>query len=284
MKNDYLNAVYENIWDTRSLPCAWFMDYSVFPAHFHSSFEFTYQIKGETHVILDGQPYVLKPGEMLLVSGSIVHAGTSSPGSDSYVMIIPLPAVPYLQSALSGKVFKRPIMEKCSVTKDAVDCMKKVIPYLDMLDRPDSYSPYKTYISSALLKGYAYTFFSLLIKEVGLCDLQSSKTSLLAQDILNYLQANYLEPITLDTLCNEFGYSRSRFSHIFNNYFGCSLTKYLNILRCLHFNDIFNDQSDLDIADAALDCGFGSVRSFYRAYRDLYGHSPRQDDSSYSSV
>ena len=100
------------------------------------------------------------------------------------------------------------------------------------------------------------------------------------EDILNYLQANYLEPITLDTLCNEFGYSRSRFSHIFNNYFGCSLTKYLNILRCLHFNDIFNDQSDLDIADAALDCGFGSVRSFYRAYRDLYGHSPRQDDSA----
>ena len=94
-------------------------------------------------------------------------------------------------------------------------------------------------------KGYAYTFFSLLIKEVGLCDLQSSKTSLLAQDILNYLQANYLEPITLDTLCNEFGYSRSSFSHIFNNYFGCSLTKYLNILRCLHFNDSEQKQEEV---------------------------------------
>ncbi len=271
------NVIYEHFWDVRSIPSAWASENNEFGAHFHSSFEFIYQRSGTTYALLDGQPYTLCAGDLLMISGSVVHASTSGPGSSIYVLIVPLPAVPYLQSALSGKAFDSPILHSCLITAEIVHCIEAMLPYRDHCKIKNSCYTYDSYIESALIKGYAYTFMSLLIHEVGLHDLQSSRSTMLVQEILVYLQNNYKEQISLDSLCLQFGYSRSRFSHIFNSYFGCSLNRYLNILRCQQIEDELETDHKLDITDAALNCGFGSVRSFYRMYRELYGHSPRQE-------
>jgi AraC-like DNA-binding protein len=113
----------------------------------------------------------------------------------------------------------------------------------------------------------------LLIQESGLTELSNNRTISLAQEILIYLQDNYLKPVTLKDTALHFGYSKSRFSHIFNEYFDCTLVDYINGLRSRHALKLLQE-SDITVTEIGLSCGFDSTRTFYRAFSKTFSCTP----------
>lgn len=95
------------------------------------------------------------------------------------------------------------------------------------------------------------------------------------EEILMYLQEHYLEPCCLEDIATYFGYSKSRFSHIFNQYFGCRLVEYINGLRCCYALELIKEKK-LSILEVAYESGFESTRTFYRAFQNYYGLTPRK--------
>lgn len=94
------------------------------------------------------------------------------------------------------------------------------------------------------------------------------------QKALAYLQEHFREDLTLEAVAREVALSPWAFSHRFSSTAGRNFRAYLNGLRVREARRLLADPHR-KVIDVALDCGFTSLRSFNRAYRDETGTTPR---------
>lgn len=230
--------------------------------HFHSSIEMVYVHSGALIAMLDGEIVCVQAGQLLIVSGYMVHTYRTETENDVTVLIIPTTFVPSLQKTLRDNVF---CSNCCNVTEN-----KKIRTLLHMIC--DGWTDY----SLETKRGLSYTLLGMLITQVGLSPRAADSRSLgVIKDVLIYLQSNYQSPISLETLSQQFGYSKSRFSHLFNETLGCSPGVFINSLRCQHAARVMME-SDMTLLEVAMNAGFECPRTFYRAFKQYYGQTPTQ--------
>ena len=128
--------------------------------------------------------------------------------------------------------------------------------------------------NTLFLNAMGEALLALLIDRIGLEENTADDESNLIKRILIHLQDHSAEPITVSQVAAHFGYSAGRFSHIFNERIGCSFTRYVNNLRCYKARRMLAE-SDLPLIDIATACGFSSVRTFHRVYKEFTGETPR---------
>ena len=234
-----------------------------FPAHFHSSIELVYVKSGKITVIMNGHPYTVTEGQMILTSSYSVHVYSTEEGehNETITIIIPMTSIPSLQKILNQKAFKQEIYD---VSKD-----EELSALLEIACRNwHDYSP-------ETIKGISYMVLGLLISRVGLIDHPGNQKSNLMRDVLIYLQNNYQQPIRMEHLARHFGYSKSRFSRLFHDHLGCSMIEYLSNIRCRQAA-LLLIESDMTMLDIALAVGFECLRTFYRAFKNCYQMTPTQ--------
>lgn len=231
--------------------------------HFHSSIELLYVESGEITAVLDGQSYHVPQGHMLLSSSYSMHAYRTEAGKENQVviMIIPLACVPSLQKTLNKKAF-------CSVVYDARED-RELSTLFPMF--PEKWRQY----GNEICKGFSYAVLGLLIERVGLKEQPSNNQIGLMRDVLIYLQNNYHQPLRMETLARQFGYSKSRFSRLFHDHLGCSMIEYVSVLRCRQAAQLLLE-SDMTMLDIAMNVGFECLRTFYRAFKNCYEMTPTQ--------
>ena len=174
---------------------------------------------------------------------------------------IPLATVPSLQTSLSQKRFAADIVR----AEDAAECAR----LLQLAANP-VHEQNQNYINGLYL-----AVLALLMEKVGLKDKVPSAESDLVRELLMYLQNHFSEELTVAGTAAQFGYSAGRFSHIFNARVGCSFTRYVNGLRCRMAEKVLRE-SNMPLMDVASACGFSSMRTFHRVYREYAGHTPRR--------
>lgn len=130
------------------------------------------------------------------------------------------------------------------------------------------------------VKGYIYTILGILTQRLGLCEREQNRQNDLAKEILVYLQENFLLPLTLESVAEHFGYSKSRFSHIFNSFFGCGINQYISSLRCRKAASLAEES--MPLIDAAMNSGFDSMRTFYRSFKAQFGITPSEYCKNYA--
>jgi len=93
--------------------------------------------------------------------------------------------------------------------------------------------------------------------------------------VVEYIENNYTEPITLSALAEKFGFSKHYLSRMFTRVLGVPFRQYLNIIRIKYAAEriILNRES---IADIAFGCGFNSISTFNRTFREIKGCTPVQ--------
>ena len=82
------------------------------------------------------------------------------------------------------------------------------------------------------------------------------------------------EKISLSEISSHLGFSKYYFSKLFNSYMKCSFESYLASIRLTKF--IEQLKPDTNITKLAFDCGFESISSFYRNFKNTLGTTPRQ--------
>ena len=268
----YQNGYYELSRDNITLPNCGETINDCFPAHFHKALEIYYVIDGEIDATINGQTYTGTPGCFFLSSSYAIHGYNTGKSSLGYVMIAPYDIVKPYHSLFANKVFASPYLPASPENERLVSAMKEFHQFYAADPHPTS--PVRV----SIMNSYVNLIIGLLIDLVGLTEAHSDKGTLLSKDVLRYLQENYLEPLTLASISTHFGYSKSRFSHIFNQYFGCSLTDYLNTLRCRHACRLLSETggADATITELSLACGFDSTRTFYRVFKNYTGITPTE--------
>jgi AraC-like DNA-binding protein len=100
--------------------------------------------------------------------------------------------------------------------------------------------------------------------------------------VKKYIEKNYMEDITLDTLAEIAGYSKYHFSRIFKQYTGSSHIEYVNKTRINVAQKLLLDP-DISITEVAMNSGFTSITSFNRVFKEIKHCTPSEFKKFYKS-
>ncbi len=91
--------------------------------------------------------------------------------------------------------------------------------------------------------------------------------------VLEFMQARFREPLTLDRLAREAGVSRFHFARLFHGKLRSTPHRYLVRLRMHHAQALLGT-TDLSIAEIALQCGYVHTGHFAAAFQQRFAVSP----------
>lgn len=90
-----------------------------------------------------------------------------------------------------------------------------------------------------------------------------------------YIGKHYCEPIMLSDLAKYVHLNEQYLSRHFSNLMGITISDYINIQRLYHSLDLLKN-TDENILDIALQCGFVNVKSYYKVCKKYLGVTPSQ--------
>jgi AraC-like DNA-binding protein len=94
------------------------------------------------------------------------------------------------------------------------------------------------------------------------------------QDVILYLQREFVNPVSVDDVLEFVPFSRSHFHALFKEETGETFVSYLSSLRCARAAELLCS-TDRPIVDVAMDSGFNNLSHFYHVFKRHYGVTPR---------
>ena len=236
----------------------WENDKGVF--QFHSQIELYFVLDGEMDAFIGDRYQRLTAGEMSVALSYTPHGYVTPDSSRSAALIIPTYICEEFVKATSEKRAHDPFIRDKEKVADIYALAKKI-------DDPT--------IGEIEKKGYVYVILGRVLAALELVGESESVDTGFLPRLLNYVGKNFTEDITPESVSRHFGYNQSYVSRAFKQYFGIGLKKYMTLIRLRNALMLLHDGHH-DITAAALDSGFGSTRSFYRAFRDEFGTTPKE--------
>ena len=100
------------------------------------------------------------------------------------------------------------------------------------------------------------------------------RSSQMVVQVIDYINLHYMENISLDMLADRFFVNKYHLSHAFQKQIGTGLYQYVLRKRLLIARQLMSQGQKP--AEVYAHCGFTDYAGFYRAFRKVYGVSPRE--------
>lgn len=92
------------------------------------------------------------------------------------------------------------------------------------------------------------------------------------EEVVDYIENNITDHLSAQSISDEIGYSKFYIHRLFQFYTGYTLMEYVRRRKLSHA--MMDLKGDMRIIDIAFKYGYGSERSFSRAFLNHYGRSP----------
>ncbi len=92
------------------------------------------------------------------------------------------------------------------------------------------------------------------------------------KDILEYINDHLTEKISLDTIADEFFFTKQYLCRFFKEQTGFTIKKYISYKRIVLIREFCS--KGLTLSEASLKAGFNNYSSFYRTYSKIMNESP----------
>ncbi len=228
------------------------------PYTFHSQIELYFVDDGQVDALIDGKRRLLQTGQMAVVLSYAPHLFRSVGGSVSSLLLIP----PEICSELSSVIGSRQLSSPFICDTDTVKGIR------EMLD-----SAVTEGLNGVKLKGYLYLILGTVLDNIFLEGSEEAANTELSEKLLFYLNQNFKNDISSESLSAAFGYNKRYLSSYFKSTFGVGINQYLNVLR-LKNALLLMKMGKHTHTYCALESGFSSIRTFYRVFKDELGCAP----------
>jgi AraC-like DNA-binding protein len=104
-----------------------------------------------------------------------------------------------------------------------------------------------------------------------------------ADQIARYIAEHFLEPISTSNIAEELGRNASYLGRCYKHTYGTNITDAINHHRILRSKRMLTE-SNLNIDEIALECGFNDPNYFRRVFKHSLGISPRIYRKRYSRI
>lgn len=229
--------------------------------HWHSCIELEFFIEGGGTQKYGDTTETIHPGDIWLLSTYASHQITLEEGTKNINLAID-PSILHekLQSKLS---ISSPL--HCSLNeKDIQIFLEKTEVLFYEQEHQDPLSRVK---STAVINDLLVDIVRKSMPE------NTTSTNPMVLEMIEYLQSNYRDCISLTELAKVFSLTPNYCGHIFKKHLGVSFNDYLNLLRLKSACKALLN-TNLSIKKIASDSGFSSVEYFYATFKKFYGLTP----------
>lgn len=233
-----------------------------FYKHSHAGFELYAILSGNAEFIVENKTYRLNPYDMILIKPMQYHALHLKSNDMPYDRCI----IDFSHDFLPAHII--PDRQFFSMSENS-SVIKQLI-YLDKISteysEDDKEIAFKSMLSDIMLRlKYSSTApqRESLINSFPLVD-----------KIIKYVNENLSEDISLTTLSKALFISPSHISHTFKQHMKISIMQYVRQKKVMYAHSLI--LSGIKPTKAAELCKFNSYTSFYRAYNQIFGGSPKE--------
>ncbi len=245
-----MNGYYEMLRDESEELFAFSCSSNKFPAHFHRKIELFILLDGKITLTLNDKTYQLTSGNVAVIDSYDIHSYKDGDIKDAFVIIInPSKAKKFIEGK-GGKKITNPVVKNKSL------CDKIKLLTETFIFNSDAES---------VKESTADLILTLLEKDLNLQNTNTPSDTVLAQNLLSFINDNFKDEVNLDILSKKFGYVKEHISRVFHRYFNFSLPDYVNRLRLEYMDDVMNSGKKYKITDLLFQAGFKSVQTYYRA-------------------
>lgn len=244
-------------------------EYRSFKMHTHSTAELFYFIAGKAIFHIEGNSYSLKPGDILLMRPAEAH------------YIEQDPTLPYERICLNFEtdIFRsldpenrllRPYNDReagernrySPVGEEGTACYNYLVNILNSQDRMD-----------------AIAHLLLLLRQLGKLfekdETAVTQPETLEYRLIRYINRNLSKELSIADLCDRFYISRAQLCRRFKKITGTSVGKYVTAKRLMLAQELMRQGGKP--TEVYETCGYQDYSTFYRAYLQYFGYSPKDD-------
>lgn len=226
-----------------------------FPAHLHHCYEILAVTEGSMHVEVDEHMYELCAGEALLFFPNQIHSMYTE-GHSRHILCL---FSPNLVSAYNEKVS----------SKIPADHRFRPEPFyieqLRVITEEDSLFT---------IKGLLYSLCAAFDRDASYLD-TGNTPKILLYSIFKFIEKHYNQSCTLSELAQNTGYDYAYLSRYFKKIVGISYNNYVNQYRISRACYLLQN-CEMTILDISNECGFNSLRSLNRNFKEQLGISPAE--------
>ena len=242
--------------------------------HSHPFSELFYVINGQGAFLAEGSEFPVKQNDMVIINPHVQHTEKSLPGAPLNYIVLGIEGL----SFSFGRLATARAGVSSQSTPDTV--------YKHNMSKTNVYSYLNIMLEEITEQQEDYEAVCQNLLEVLLiCILRSGSLSVVPDNsrllnrectqIKNYLDANYSEDITLDTLSALTHMNKYYLAHTFTKYMGLSPINYLLQKRIQEGKSLLESTS-YSIAQISDLLGFSSQSYFSQAFRKATGMTPMQ--------
>lgn len=256
-----------------------------YPTHWHNAVEIIMPIENGYTVLTGGTEFQLNEGDIILIPPGELHTLPAQPGRRIIFQCD--------QSVLGGNPALEAVMPVLRVPLTVTPETDRDLYLRAKKNVLDIYSAY--YEESDLANVKIYVNVINLLVAVREFQLDQARISLACpqdkmlqynekfKQVLKYIDQNYMEEISLDTLADIAGYSKFHFSRLFKQFNSMSYLQYINLRRIRAAEMLLLDPS-VPITEVAMQSGFTSLSTFNRIFKEVKHCTPSSYQRFYCST
>ena len=246
-------------------------------SHSHREVELVYVLTGKVNLIIENKSYAMNAGDVILINSGKEHSIMKFPFSDARSLIASIKiSYSFLYSYMDGKMPKFWCYSGQDMEKYKYDQIRNVLDHM-MKD----YAVNKEKVRLIQLSDY-YLLAHYLTNYFVVAESGDNKdgNSNRKEEIINYIERNYSQDLSLSDLAEYMGLSVSYLSRNMKKIFGMNFIDYVYDVRVEKAKELLIG-SDKSITDVAYDTGFPNMASFNKYFRKRENMAPSEYRKKY---
>lgn len=245
-----------------------------YPLHVHPYIEVVHAVRGKTEMQIGSEKYLVDTGDIAIVFPNIPHDyHTLSPAEETqlHIMNCYVDLIPMLKSQLLSMYPKNPVLHKSQIHDDVYFAERRLFEesHVSGVHTPPS-----------IISSLVTLLLTRLFPYLNLSDYEGHIPQDLTCDIIAYISQHFTEDISLSSVAAEFGVGKYTVSRIFSNVLKVTFLHYINSLR-IDYAVYLLINTDLNITNIAMECGYHSQQTFNRIFKELYSCTPKEYRKKY---
>jgi len=249
-----------------------------YPMHWHTAMEIIMPIENTYAVSMNKTAYSLKVGDILIIPPGELHALVAPSSGSRIVMLFDASLLANVKG-FSGilPVLMQPRIISKDNSPEIYEAQKNLL-----------YSIRDEYNSNTPLREAAiYALIIQMFVNIGRNHMDADTLFPLVRQgkqkeyiekfnmIFDYIDQNYTEDLSLDTISGVAGFSKFHFSRLFKQFTDMSFYDYLNQRRVRAAEALLLDP-DIPITEIAMRSGFSSISTFNRVFKSFKECTPSE--------
>lgn len=271
---------YDKIWDIHEQFFCAAECYHNINVHIHDCIELIYVIKGHMRFTSSGKSYEIGENQVMAISSYIPHSVDSTITDrtfDSIIVMIPRRYILEYSEILDGNSFAEPYFDD---PDGSILRVFRLLRDIGGADRPrgaDAPFAFLDAFPGRRESAVNHTVLLLMSLVLSKCSLKPKPRSTIhVVGAIEYITSNFRDELTVAGIAKALIVNQQRLSSEFRKVMGMSVGEYISRLRVNEAARILLNDEDATVEVAAMQSGFGSMRSFLRDFRREKGCTPTE--------